>query len=333
MPSALQGRKLSDWSKARPTYLSHTNIDRLVHSCRRWMAVSSDPNDTSSYTSQRNINESSQETVNETNHRTVSKTSHETSVKLGMKPAQKIKELEQISKDRISETIMETCYNTDPESLKIVETSCMRTKMFNTDKYRDVFENADTDNAHKSDTSIFSNQFIHYTATPLSNEADVRSSLQLQAVPSHCITFVRGSFNLADCMFSQETRRSQCTVNGLYALTFAKFSDLQTKQNLDQVLLHGDKLYNISLFGFKAKGVFKSKLLTFEELPNMVAVFDKEISVDKHDIISGVCTQQFDTLGLPSLHQALHTAFQRSSHILIDLVCSAIFEINEEYYY
>ena len=78
----------------------------------------------------------------------------------------------------------------------------MGTKILDTDKYRDVLENADTDNAQKSDTSNFSNQFIHYTATPFGNEADVRSSLQLQAVPSHCITFVHGSFNQADCMFS-----------------------------------------------------------------------------------------------------------------------------------
>ena len=130
------------------------------------------------------------------------------------------------------------------------------------------------------------------------------------------------------------SRGSQCTVNALCALIFTKFSRLQTKQNLDQVLLHGDKLYNKLLFGLKTKGVFKSKLLTFEELPNMVTLFDKKISVDKHDIISGVCTQQFGTLGLPSLHQALHTAFQRSSRILfmIGSVCSPIFEMNDQYY-
>ena len=127
---------------------------------------------------------------------------------------------------------------------------------------------------------------------------------------------------MADCMFSQVSRGSQCTINALCALIFAKFSRLQTKQNLDQVLLHGDKLYNKLLFGLKAKGVFKSKLFTFEELPNMVTLFDKEISADKHDIISGVCTQQFGTLGLPSLHQALHTAlFDMLAIILDSFIC------------
>ena len=51
---------------------------------------------------------------------------------------------------------METCYNTDPESLIIVETSRMGSKIFDTDKYEDVLENADIGNAQKSDTSNFS---------------------------------------------------------------------------------------------------------------------------------------------------------------------------------
>ena len=136
-------------------------------------------------------------------------------------------------------------------------------------------------------------------------------------------------------MFSQESRGSQCSVNALCALIFAKFSHLQTKQNLDQVLLHGDRLYNELLFDLKAKGMFRSKLLTFEELQNKVNMFDREISIDKYDDISGVCTQQLASLGLPSLHQALHTAFQTSSHILfmIGSICSAIFRMNNEYYF
>ena len=202
-PSALQGCKLSDGGKAHPTCLSHSDIDRLVHSCPRWMAVSSEPNDTSLYTSQRNSNETSQETVNDTNHRiiysrnvnetsheTISETSHETVSETSHETCSEAQrtcpDMQRICPD-ISETIIETCYNNDPESLKIVETSCLGTKIFDTEKYGDVLENADTDNAQKSDTSNFLNQFIHYTATPLSNEADVRSSLQLQAVPSHCI--------------------------------------------------------------------------------------------------------------------------------------------------
>ena len=38
----------------------------------------------------------------------------------------------------------------------------------------------------------------------------------------------------------------------------------------------------------KEKGMFRSELLTFEELPNKVNLFDREISIDKYDIISGV---------------------------------------------
>ena len=54
-------------------------------------------------------------------------------------------------------------------------------------------------------------------------------------------------------MFSQELHGSQCSVNALCALIFAKFLHLQTKQNLDQVLLHVDRLYNELLFRFKRK--------------------------------------------------------------------------------
>ena len=129
-------------------------------------------------TNHRTINE----TISETSHETISETSHET-----CSEGQRTCSNKQRTCPNIFQTIMETCYNTDIESLIIVETSCMGTKIFDTDKYEDVLENADTDNAQKSDTSNFSYQFFHYTVTPLSNEADVRSSLQLQHVPSHCI--------------------------------------------------------------------------------------------------------------------------------------------------
>lgn len=81
--------------------------------------------------------------------------------------------------------------------------------------------------------------------------------------------------------------------------------------------------------------MFRSKLLTLEELPDKVNLFIREISIDKYEIISGVFTQQLSSLELPSLHQVLHTAFQTSSHILfmIGSVCSAIFKMNDEYYF
>ena len=253
MPSALQGCKYTDGGKARPTCLSHIDTDRLVHGCPRRMVVSSVPNDTSLETSQETINETSQEltietineTVNETSLETVSEKSHETTSEMSHETTSEISheacsETQKTCSDmqkncqKLSETIMENCYNTDCEYTVA--------KMSNTGN--EILETADTDNAQRSDPSNFLNQSCHYAVTSLRNEEDVGSSLQFEAGPPHSIKFLCGSFNQADCMFSQESRGSQCSVNALCALIFAKFSHLQTKQNLDQVLLHGDRLYN-----------------------------------------------------------------------------------------
>ena len=98
---------------------------------------------TSLCTSQRNINETSQETINDiyhrtiysrtvnkTSHETISETSHETTSETSHETCSEAQrtcsDMQRICPN-ISEAIIETCYNTDPESLKIVETSCMGT--------------------------------------------------------------------------------------------------------------------------------------------------------------------------------------------------------------
>ena len=53
----------------------------------------------------------------------------------------------------------------------------------------EILETADTDNAHRSDTSNFLNQSCHYAVTSLRNEEDVGSSLQFEAGPPHSIKF------------------------------------------------------------------------------------------------------------------------------------------------
>ena len=59
-----------------------------------------------------------------------------------------------------------------------------------------------------------------------------------------CKTIVLGSFNQADHMFSDQSRGSQCSVNALCLLIFAKFSHLETRYCVNKVLLAGDILYN-----------------------------------------------------------------------------------------
>ena len=59
-------------------------------------------------------------------------------------------------------------------------------------------------------------------------------------------------------MFSDQSRGSQCSINALCSLIFAKFSRSGTRHCLDQVLLEGDILYNKVIAGLKAQGLFKA---------------------------------------------------------------------------
>ena len=146
-------------------------------------------------------------------------------------------------------------------------------------------------------------------------------------------TVVLGSYNQADHMFSDQSRGSQCSINALCSLIYAKFSHLETRYCLDKVLLEGDIVYNKVISGLKARVLFKSKLLTLDEIPATVTMLKKDIIVEKFGVISGVCTQQFATLGLPSLYEALHNAFQKSSYLLfmIGSVCSSVFKRKDGY--
>ena len=78
--------------------------------------------------------------------------------------------------------------------------------------------------------------------------------------------------------------------------------------------------YITVISGLKAQGLFKSKLLTLDEIPEAVTILKKDIIVEKFDVISGVCTQQFATSGgLPSLCEALHIdSHSHACHALKD---------------
>ena len=136
-------------------------------------------------------------------------------------------------------------------------------------------------------------------------------------------------------MFSIESRGSQCMANALFALIFAKYKELDTLQSLDSVLINGDLLYCKIISGLRAIAKFKSNLLNFDEIPTIVYMFNKVIIIEKADVISGVCTQQFSTSGLPTLCQALEFAFEKSSSLLlmIGAICSALFTKDNEYYF
>ena len=68
-------------------------------------------------------------------------------------------------------------------------------------------------------------------------------------------------------------------------------------------------------------------MLTLDEIPKVATILKKDIDVEKFDVISEVCKQQFSTLGLPSLYEELHIAFKFFSYLLfmLGLVSSAVF--------
>ena len=171
--------------------------------------------------------------------------------------------------------------------------------------------------AKKSEKELWSKTDL-YTATSVDSNR-YASSRQDGSSKVPCKTIVLGSYNQADHMFSDQSHGSQCSVNALCSLIIAKFSHLGTGHCLDKVLLEGDILYNKVISGLKAQGLFKTKLLSLDEIPEAVTILEKDIIVEKFDVISGVCTQQF--------------AFQKSSYLLfmIGSVCSAVFKSKDGY--
>ena len=78
----------------------------------------------------------------------------------------------------------------------------------------------------------------------------------------------------------------------------------------------------------KAVQKYTSRLLTFDEIPQNVNVFKRDIHIIKSDVVSGIAVQQFGNTSSPTLHQSMHTAFQSSSYVLvmIGVICSAVYK-------
>ena len=166
-----------------------------------------------------------------------------------------------------------------------------------------------------------------FVATPVFMENSSR--------PAGSDMFIQGSFHQGHSMFMEESRGRQCTVNALCSLIFAKFFHLNTKKDLDDILFHGDSLYKETVVQLQKMKKFKSMLLNFDELPDVVNIFNRRISVVKSDVISGVCTQKFVNMYLPSLFQSIEIALMRSSYLLVmtGAICSAVFKENDQYFF
>ena len=97
--------------------------------------------------------------------------------------------------------------------------------------------------------------------------------------------------------------------------------------NLDKILCDGDTLYRQVINRLKAQGKSVHSLLSLEEMPDDFEVEIGKFVVEKHPIVSGILVDTHENLGLPTLHNALHSAFTSTSGLLtIGAICSAIFK-------
>lgn len=65
--------------------------------------------------------------------------------------------------------------------------------------------------------------------------------------PWHTTSLITENFHQADLRYSSDSLGSQCTMNSLCSLIYAKYFTLSSEQELDDILDAGDKLYIIKL--------------------------------------------------------------------------------------
>ena len=143
---------------------------------------------------------------------------------------------------------------------------------------------------------------------------------------------VFGSFHQNDGRFSEHSRGYQCTCNALCMLSYAHCGDVDNSMVLDKVLCEGDALYQTVIRKLKSDGKFVQHLLSLEEIPDDFELEIGKFSLEKFRIVSGPLIDSQD-LGLPTLHEVLHSAFfyVSSGLLTIGAICSAVFKKKGSY--
>ena len=156
----------------------------------------------------------------------------------------------------------------------------------------------------------------------------IRSSDQLW----NASDFIFGNFHQNDARFSEQSRGYQCTCNALCMLSYSLCHDIDNGLIVDEVLCEGDALYQTVISRLKSDGKFMNQLLSLEEIPDEFEVKIGKFTVEKLPIVCGPLVDTQD-LGLPTLHDALQSAFLSISSGLVTIgaICSAVFKKNELY--
>ena len=141
------------------------------------------------------------------------------------------------------------------------------------------------------------------------------------------------SHNQGDEQYSVFSRGSQCTCMSLSViLTMFENNEFSTSY-LDRVLYRGDNLYKKVVMDLMNERKFKSKLLSFDELPRAVEYNDKLYSITKHASVTGIPIVDSNTSEAFSLHEAVVFAFSKSDNLLIMIgaICSALVRRSNRY--
>ena len=93
------------------------------------------------------------------------------------------------------------------------------------------------------------------------------------------------SYHQADLRFPEDTNGSQCSIMSLLFLAYHQENRYLRSQNLDKILDNGDVLYRNVLADLKRRGVFKSRYLLCDELPENLHTETALYSVVKHKTI------------------------------------------------
>ena len=151
----------------------------------------------------------------------------------------------------------------------------------------------------------------------------IRSSDQLWNASG----FIFGNFHQNDARFSELFRGYQCTCNALCMLSYSLCHDVDNGLILDEVLCEGDALYETVISKLKSDGKFMNQLLSLEEIPDDFEVKIGKLTLEKLPIVCGPLVDTQD-LGLPTLHDALLSAFSNVSSGLVTIgaICSAVFK-------
>ena len=141
------------------------------------------------------------------------------------------------------------------------------------------------------------------------------------------------SHNQGDGRYSVFSRGCQCTCMSLSViLTMFEDNEFSTSY-LDRVLYRGDNLYKKVVMDLMNEHKFKSKLLSFDELPRALEYNDKLFNITKHASVIGIPIIDSSTNEAFSLQEAIVFAFSKSDNLLIMIgaICSALVRRSNTY--